>query len=111
MRHAAVRGLRGWIGIATLVLAVAGATPLGVAPTASAAPAALSGAILLNPGGYSLPTPPTQADLSAAGTTDWAIWGWGAGGSSTSLAPDVRKAGGTEISDLTDLEPGAPIAL
>ena len=44
-----------------------------------------------------------NADLTAAGTQDWAVWGYANNGTSTSLAPDVRKAGGSGISDLTDL--------
>ncbi len=39
-------------------------------------------------------------DLTAVGPTDWAVWGYATSGTSTSLAPDVRKAGGTAISDL-----------
>ena len=42
----------------------------------------------------------SDQDLTAAGATDWAIWGYADGGLSTSLAPDVRKDGGTAISDL-----------
>ena len=47
------------------------------------------------------------ADLTAAGTADWAVWGTG---SSTSLAPDQHKAGGNQISALTDIpgSTGAP---
>ena len=55
-------------------------------------------------------TQPTgdHQDLTAAGTTDWAIWGTG---NSTSLTPDVRKqGGGSAISALTKTSPtdGAP---
>ena len=39
------------------------------------------------------------------GTQDWAIWGYASGGTSTSLVPDVRKSGGSAISDLTDRSP------
>ncbi len=42
-------------------------------------------------------------DLTALGATDWAIWGYGAGGTSESLAPDVRKSGGSAISDLVEV--------
>ncbi len=46
-------------------------------------------------------------DLTTEGTQDWALWGYTASGTSTSLAPDVRKAGGSAISDLTDINPTA----
>jgi hypothetical protein len=46
-------------------------------------------------------------DLTTEGTQDWALWGYAASGTSTSLAPDVRKAGGSAISDLTDINPTA----
>ncbi len=52
---------------------------------------------------------PTSVDLTAAGSLDWAIWGYAGGGTSTSLAPDVRKADGTAISALTNIDP-APSA-
>ncbi len=45
-------------------------------------------------------------DLTTEGTEDWAIWGFSAGGTSTSLTPDVRRLGGASISDLTDLSNG-----
>jgi CSLREA domain-containing protein len=48
-----------------------------------------------------------NADLTAAGTQDWAIWGNANNGLSTSLAPDVRKAGGSGISNLTDVHANA----
>ena len=51
-----------------------------------------------------------SADLTAAGTQDWALWGYAGSGTSTSLAPDVRKAGGSGISSLTSIDPsGAPL--
>lgn len=51
-----------------------------------------------------------NADLSALGGEDWALWGYASNGTSTSLAPDVRKSGGSAISDLTDLVPAqAPL--
>ncbi|MGA2788292.1 MAG: PEP-CTERM sorting domain-containing protein [Verrucomicrobiota bacterium] len=46
-----------------------------------------------------------NVNLSALGTEDWALWGYGSGGTSTSLAPDVTKAGGSGISSLTYLNP------
>ena len=46
---------------------------------------------------------PNPQDLTAAGTTDWRIWG----ASSVLLAGDDRKSGGTGISDLTNVE-GVP---
>ena len=51
-----------------------------------------------------------HADLTSLGTEDWAVWGYANSGTSTSLAPDVRKAGGSGISDLTDVHAnGAPL--
>ena len=57
--------------------------------------------------------PPTSlgVDLTAEGTADWAIWGYAAGGTSTSLAPDARKAGGSAISDLTNIDPPPSVVL
>jgi hypothetical protein len=46
-----------------------------------------------------------NVNLTALGVTDWAVWGYGDGGTSTSLAPDVTLAGGTGISDLTYIDP------
>jgi hypothetical protein len=48
-------------------------------------------------------------DLTAEGTSDWAVWGYANGGQSTSLAPDVHKAGGSGISALTDISNGNPL--
>lgn len=47
-----------------------------------------------------------NADLTAEGTTDWAIWGQGA---STSLSPTDSKLGGSGISDLTRYSNGDPL--
>jgi CSLREA domain-containing protein len=56
------------------------------------------------------PNEAQSANLTALGTDDWAVWGFGNNGTSTSLAPDVRKAGGSSISDLTDVDPtGVPL--
>ena len=46
-------------------------------------------------------------DLTAAGATDWALWGTGF---STSLTPNVRKQGGSGISNLskTNVTDGTP---
>ena len=58
----------------------------------------------------SLSTSGGNVDLTALGAEDWAIWGYAGGGHSTSLAPDVRKSGGTAISALTDINPtSAPL--
>ncbi len=46
-----------------------------------------------------------DADLTALGNEDWAVWGFANNGTSTSLAPDVRKSGGTAISNLTNIDP------
>ena len=53
----------------------------------------------------SLSTTSGNVNLTTIGTQDWAIWGHAGGGTSTSLVPDVRKAGGTAISNLTDIQP------
>jgi hypothetical protein len=45
-------------------------------------------------------------NLTAEGGLDWAVWGTG---NSTSLAPNVRKNGGSGISDLTDITNGNPL--
>ena len=58
-----------------------------------------------------LATPTGNANLTTFGTQDWAVWGYAGGGTSTSLAPDVRKSGGAAISNLTDIDAvplGAP---
>lgn len=50
-----------------------------------------------------------DANLTALGNEDWAVWGFANQGTSTSLAPDVRKSGGSAISNLTDIDPtGVP---
>ena len=62
----------------------------------------LSGSLALN-GGQNI-------DLTALGTQDWAVWGFANSGMSTSLTPDLRKANGFGISDLTDIPvSGAPL--
>jgi CSLREA domain-containing protein len=51
-----------------------------------------------------------NADLTSLGSQDWAVWGYAGNGTSASLVPDVRKAGGSGISDLTDIhQNGAPL--
>jgi hypothetical protein len=52
-----------------------------------------------------------SVDLTHEGTKDWAIWGFANGGTSTSLAPDVRKSTGSAISNLTDINPPPSLAL
>ncbi len=52
----------------------------------------------------SLATTGGSVNLSTVGSEDWAIWGYAGGGTSTSLAPDVRKTGGSAIDDLTDIQ-------
>lgn len=54
-------------------------------------------------------TAASNRDLSREGNLDWAVWGFANGGRSTSLTPDVRKAGGSEISDLVNLNNGNPL--
>src|SRR4051794_11950908 len=100
--------------IATAVVALmAAATPLVSAPVALAAGGSLTGQLTYSAANSA--TPPVQNDLTAAGNEDWAIWGTAIAGSggvaSTSLAPDVRKAGGNAISPLTDIEGYPPIAI
>jgi Tol biopolymer transport system component/uncharacterized protein YjbI with pentapeptide repeats len=53
------------------------------------------------------PSEKQNADLTSLGAQDWAIWGNANGGTSTALAPDVRKAGGSGISNLTDVHVNA----
>ncbi len=79
------------------LLAMIGALALSPAALGSS----LSGSVALDP--------PSSVDLTSAGALDWAVWGSAGGGTSTSLAPDVRKSGGTAISDLTNIDP-APTA-
>ena len=50
---------------------------------------------------------PNPQDLTAAGATDWRIWGR----TTTSLSGDDRKSGGSGISDLTNVDPAPSIAL
>ncbi len=50
---------------------------------------------------------PNPQNLTTTGATDWRIWGE----STTSLAGDDRKAGGTGISDLINLNPTPSISL
>ena len=83
---------------ALLVAVVAGIT----AASALGAPS-LSGARVQIP----QPNIETTVDLTALGTEDWAVWGTG---SSTSLSPDQSKAGGTAISNLTDIPATVPPA-
>ncbi|HST17593.1 MAG TPA: PxKF domain-containing protein [Gaiellaceae bacterium] len=47
-------------------------------------------------------------NLTTEGPIDWAVWGYSNGGTSTSLAPDVRKAGGSAISNLENISPALP---
>ena len=72
--------------------------------TAQASAGSLSGTVQTDPA----VTPPGEfpVDLTKAGSEDWAIWGYANGGTSTSLAPDVRKAGGASITALADIDPG-----
>ena len=73
-----------------------------VAQGNSAGTGSLSGSLSVNGG--------QGVDLTALGTQDWAVWGYANNGTSTSLAPDVRKANGFGISDLTDIPvTGAPL--
>ena len=64
--------------------------------------AVLSGSVVASPDPMGAPT---LVDLTAAGNIDWAVWGT----ANTSLGPDVRKSGGSAISDLTNIDP-APTA-
>src|SRR4051812_29841619 len=101
------KGLTKGMGLSAVAL-LAALAPLVSSPVGLAAPPSLSGHIAASAQNFSA-GPPTQANLTASGNEDWAIWGY-AGGTSTSLAPDERKAGGNAISDLTDIQPGPPIA-
>ena len=62
-------------------------------------------------GGRPARSPVSDVNLSALGTEDWAIWGSANGGTSTSLAPDVRKLGANEISSLTNIDPAPSVNL
>jgi len=46
----------------------------------------------------------SNVNLSANGITDWAVWGVS---NSTSLSPNDSMSGGTEISDLTNIDPNS----
>ena len=48
------------------------------------------------------PTSPNPQNLTAAGTTDWRIWGRGL---LSTLGDDDHRSGGTGISALTDIDP------
>jgi hypothetical protein len=74
----------------------------------SASGGSLSGSSVTGPGTLSSPT---SVDLTAQGSEDWAIWGFANNGTSTSLAPDVRKANGSGIGDLTNIDPGTTVPL
>jgi parallel beta-helix repeat protein len=50
-------------------------------------------------------------NLTTQGPIDWAVWGYGSNGTSTSLAPDVRKLGGNAISNLENINPGTSVPL
>ena len=91
--------IRWGIGHRTVVALVALIGALALAPAALGS--SLFGSVVLDPS--------SSVDLTGTGDVDWAVWGSAAGGTSTSLAPDVRKSGGTAISDLTNIDP-APSA-
>ena len=71
----------------------------------TASTGSLSGSVQTDPA----ITPPGEfpVDLTAVGNEDWAIWGYANGGTSTSLTPNVRKAGATAMSALTNIDTGA----
>ncbi|GAC1666686.1 MAG: hypothetical protein NVS9B8_08220 [Candidatus Limnocylindrales bacterium] len=52
-------------------------------------------------------TNPNAQNLTAAGATDWRVWGE----SSTALTGDERKTGGSGISGLTDINPTPTLSL
>jgi hypothetical protein len=91
---------------ATATDAAGNTTTVGNGVTVDNIAAVLSGSVVASPDPIDAPT---SVDLTAAGNLDWAIWGYAGGGTSTSLAPDVRKAGGSAISNLTNIDP-APSA-
>jgi hypothetical protein len=97
--------------VAAAALLTAAAVPLvsGTGAAADPGPGSLSGRVVYS--ALDSSTAVTQVDLTAAGYEDWAVWGYAAEGTSTSLVPDVRKAGGVAISSLTDIEGGPPIAV
>ncbi len=99
--------------VASGLVVVQGVAFFGTAPVALAADPVVAGSLdngVVN-GAYvgfnSDQANLNPQDLSAAGTSDWRIWGR----TSTSLAGDDRKAGGAGISTLTDVEGGAAIPL
>ena len=104
-----VRSLRGGIIAVAAVALLAAAAPLVSAPVARAAGGTLTGQLIYTAANSA--TPPVQFDLTGPGTEDWAVWGFANGGTSTSLAPDVRRAGGNAISALTDIEKTPAIPL
>ncbi|HOO28088.1 MAG TPA: hypothetical protein PLU43_06455 [Lachnospiraceae bacterium] len=53
----------------------------------------------------------TNVDLTSLGDVDWAVWGYSSSGHSTSLSPDESMAGGSGISDLTNIDPDEDDAL
>ncbi len=69
----------------------------------------LVGDVVQDPGGSSPDEYPV--DLSATGSEDWAIWGYAGDGTSTSLVPDERKANGSAISKLTNIDPDPSVPL
>ena len=103
------RFLRAGLIATAAVALLAAAAPLVSGPVAYAASGSLTGQLVYTAANSA--TPPVQFDLTGPGTEDWAVWGFANGGTSTSLAPDVRRAGGNAISDLTDIENGPAIAL
>jgi hypothetical protein len=101
------------VGSATIYAAATDAaghlTKVGNAVGVSNGPAgSLSGSIVTGPGTLA---DPTSVDLTAQGSQDWAVWGFASGGTSTSLAPDVSKANGFGISDLTNIDPAPSVPL
>jgi hypothetical protein len=108
MRQLARWGRTTAIAIAVVAL-VAAAAPLVAGPVAQAAGGTLTGQLIYTAANSA--TPPVQFNLTAPGTEDWAVWGFANGGTSTSLAPDVRRAGGNAISALTDIEKSPLIPL
>jgi hypothetical protein len=87
---------------ATATDAAGNSTTVGNGVGVNNATAVLSGSVVASPDPISAPT---SVDLTAAGNIDWAVWGT----ANTSLGPDVRKSGGSAISDLTNIDP-APSA-
>jgi hypothetical protein len=92
---------------ATAVDTAGNATKVGNGVTINNPTAGLSGSVVASPESTTAST--TSVDLTAVGDEDWAVWGYANNGTSTSLAPDVRKAGGTAIGNLANIDP-APSA-